>query len=392
MLCLPCFTQIDVLLVNQHTVPVFIDVVNAFAEKHASTVLFTGHIEQGGKPLSKHVKVVKSFSYRRGSSFARLLSWILFSLHYFFYLLKLDKPDKILVVSNPPIAPILTAFVSGIRKIPFYILVFDLYPDALMQAGFVTKTNMLFRFWRKLNHRYFSRAEKVFTLSDSMKDAVLKYMPRRKKVKVIHNWADLSYIRPLDKSKNPFLEKHCLHGKKIILYSGNMGLTHDLESLVDAAELLRSRSNLAFVFIGDGAKKTLLQQMVAVKKLQNVVFLPYQDAVDFPHAMAAADIGVVTLGKGAEGISVPSKTYINLAAGLCLLAIAPESSELSRLIIAHRAGVICEPGDYYGIAKSIHDLTSEDQLLNSYKTNALEASVNFTSENARRYVEETMSA
>lgn len=380
------------LLVNQHTVPVFIDVVNAFAEKHPATILFTGYIEEGGKPVSKNVKVVKSFPYRRATSFARLSSWILFSAHYFFYLLlKWRKPGKILVVSNPPVAPMITGLISRVRNIPFFILIFDLYPDALAQAGFIGEKSLIYRLWEKFNLRTFKKAEKVFTLSDSMRDAVLKYLPDGKSVKVIHNWADLSYIRPVDKAKNPFLERHGLYGKKIVLYSGNMGLTHDLESLVGAAEILRSEDDIAFIFIGDGGKKTLLQNMVSTMKLKNVIFLPYQDSTDFPLAMAAADIGVVTLGKGAEGISVPSKTYINLAAGLCLLAIAPAKSELSRLILAHKAGVICEPGDAAGVAQAISRLLSDEKLLEHYKAGALDASLKFTSENAHQYVLETLS-
>lgn len=377
------------LFVNQHTVPVFTDVVNAFAEEHSPVTLFTGHVETGGKPLSEKVKVVKSFAYRRKNPSSRLLSWLAFSLHYFFYLFRWKRPERILVVTNPPTAPIITALIARIRSIPFYILIFDLYPDALMQAGFVENKNYLFRIWNRINPWVFTKAEKIFTLSESMKEAVLKYMPdQRSNVKVIHNWADVSYIRPIPKSENSFLKKHSLSGKKIILYSGNMGLTHDLESLVGAAEILRSQNDLCFVLIGDGGKKSALQKMVSSRKLDNVLFLPYQDAIDFPRAMASADIGVVTLGRGAEGISVPSKTYINLAAGLCLLAIAPKNSELSRLIETHQAGIICEPGDAMGVAEAIGSLLADETLLKNYKANALKASSHYTSANAMQYVKE----
>lgn len=128
--------------------------------------------------------------------------------------------------------------------------------------------------------------------------------------------------------------------------------------------------------------------MVSTRKLDNVLFFPYQDAIDFPHAMASADIGVVTLGRGAEGISVPSKTYINLAAGLCLLAIAPKTSELSRLIETHQAGIICEPGNAMGVAEAIGSLLTNETLLKNYKANALKASSHYTSANAMLYVKE----
>lgn len=371
--------------------PVFTDVVNAFAEKYPDTTLFSGHIEKGGKSLHGHVRHVKASPYNRKNSFTRSLSWFLFTVHYFVFLCLCRKPDKILVVTNPPTAPLVTALVARIRKIPFYILIFDLYPDALAQAGFVENKSYLFRVWKKVNPWPFSTAEKVFTLSDSMKAAVLQYMPgKAEKIRVIHNWADVSYIHPIPRSENAFLKKYGLFEKKLILYSGNMGLTHDLESLISAAEILASEMNYCFVFIGDGGKRKLLEQMTVSKKLNNVIFLPYQDSAAFPHAMAAADIGVVTLGKGAEGISVPSKTYINMAAGLCLLAIAPATSELSRLVKTHQAGCICEPGDPVAIADTINRILSDDALLENYKRNALQASSHYTSENAVQYVDEVM--
>lgn len=380
-----------ILLVNQHTVPVFIDVVNAFSDKHSETVLFSGHIEKGWTPLSDNVTVIGSIPYDRRNSVTRLSSWMLFSIHYFFYLLLWRKPEKVLVVTNPPITPLLTAMIAKIRGIPFYILIFDLYPDALAQVGFLKSKSLLFRIWENINPWVFKQAEKVFTLSESMKTAVLRYMPHQdKKIKVIHNWANVSYIRPINKTENSFLQKHNLTGKKIIMYSGNMGLTHDLESLVAAADILRSEKNFSFVLIGEGGKKKSLLQVVKDKNLDNVIFLPYQDSRHFPLAIAAADIGVVTLGKGAQGISVPSKTYINLAAGVCLLGIAPGNSELSRLIHTHKAGVICEPGNPYEVAGTIRMLLYNEELLNHYKINALKASSNYTSANAWQYPEEIM--
>lgn len=378
-----------VLLVNQHTVPVFTDIANAFAASGEQTVLMTGHIEEGGNPLSQKIKRIKSVSYKRQTSFSRMFSWVAFSLHYFFYLCRWNKPSKILVVTNPPLAPFVTALFARLRDIPYYVLMYDLYPDALVQAGLVQNNNFIFQRWQKVNPWVLNRAEKIFTLSDSMKAAVSKYMPgKADKIKVIYNWADTAYVRPIPQNENPFIKRYHLQGKKIILYSGNMGLTHDLESLIGAAEILQDMDEVIFLLIGDGGKKKLLESKTLSKNLRNVLFLPYQDAVNFPLAMAAADIGVVTLGVGAEGISVPSKTYINLAAGLCLLVIAPETSELSRLIKEHHAGLICAPGNAGKVAAALRQLLAEESNLFRYKQNALRASEHFTSENAGQYVKE----
>jgi glycosyltransferase involved in cell wall biosynthesis len=103
-------------------------------------------------------------------------------------------------------------------------------------------------------------------------------------------------------------------------------------------------------------------------------------------AMAAADIGIVTLGVGTEGISVPSKTYINLAAGSCILAIAPADSELTRLITEYQAGIVCNPGNPSSLAQAVTELLSDNDLLTRYKENALKASKLFTPQNAKEYI------
>jgi glycosyltransferase involved in cell wall biosynthesis len=379
-----------VLLVNQHTVPIFSDIVHAFYDKGEETTLFTGHVEVGGRSLPERTRLKKSIAYNRKSAVTRFCTWLLFSIHYAIYLSTCRRPDFILVTTNPPVAPFVTAFIAGLRKIPFHIVLYDLYPDALFQAGFVKNRNPISKLWAALNPWLFRRAKKIFTLSLSMKEAASKYTGEEKKIRVIFNWADTSYIHPIPKASNPFRSLHGLNNKFIVLYAGNMGLTHDLESLVNAADILREDEKLAVVLIGDGGKRRKLEEMVREKQPGNVLFLPFQDEKDFPFAMASADVGVVTLGTGGEGISVPSKTYVNLAAGACLLTIAPKSSELNRLIEEHDAGVICEPGNPEQIAIAIRTLMNDDQRLEYHKRKALEAAAQFTPENAIQYVNETL--
>lgn len=167
-----------------------------------------------------------------------------------------------------------------------------------------------------------------------------------------------------------------------------MGYTHDLESLVLTAERLKNFKKIVFLFIGDGAKKDKLEKMVKELQLDNVQFLPYQDSEHFPYAVAAADVGVVTLGTGAEGIAVPSKTYTNMAAGLCLMGIAPKTSELSRLIKKYNAGFCCEPGDISELTQQLNQLIENEEQLTTCKNNARKAAMDFTPDNAYKYVEE----
>jgi glycosyltransferase involved in cell wall biosynthesis len=380
----------QILLVNQHTVPVFTDIVNAFALSGHDVILFTGHLEKGGQPLSSSVKVIKSIRYNRQSAPKRLLTWVCFTIHFFFYLMTAPNIAIVLVVTNPPLAPLITALAQKLKKFKFHVVLYDLYPEAFAQVGMMSPGALLYKWWQRANRSSFNSAQRIFTLSNSMKIAVSNYVSAKDNVRIVPNWADTSYLSPLEKEKNPFVQEHRLTGKFVILYAGNMGLTHDLESLLYAAEVLHDHNDIVFMLIGDGGKKSLLESIKTEKKLNNVIFLPYQNETNFPYAMASADIGIVTLGKGAEGISVPSKTYVNLAVGVCILAIAPADSELARLVTFHNAGIVCNPGDFKGVAKNIQYLAQDQQRLSTYKKNSLNASQSYTRENAKLYVNEVL--
>lgn len=374
-----------ILLVNQHSVPLIVDVANSFAESPHDIRLFTGYVETARIPLSKKVKTINSVTYDRRSKFTRAFSWMIFSAHYFFYLFFCKRPAVIVAVTNPPFTPFITAIVTSIRRIPFDVIVFDLYPDALDQSGISSHESTIYRAWQGGNRWMFRKARKVITLSHSMKQAIAAYV-HPDKVKVIYNWADTEYIHPMDKKANPFIATHQLDGKLVVMYSGNMGYTHDLESLLEAAELLMTDARIAFVLIGDGAKRKKLEEITRRKRISNVLLLPFQKGTDFPLAMAAADIGIVTLGSGGEGISVPSKTYVNMAAGLAIIAISPANSELHRLIQQYGIGYGVPPGQSNILASLIRSLADNPEELLQFKGRSREASSEFTTANAQAYV------
>ena len=376
-----------VLLVNQLTIPVFADVANALAKQGKPVTLFTGKVEESYTALSPGITVVHAVAYRRGSLGSRFITWLLFTFHLMGYVLTKRGITHILVVTNPPLAPIVVSRLARWRKIPYSVLVYDLYPEALSQAGVSSERNWIFKQWQKINPSVFNNAHGLITLSESMKAALAPYVANPERIRIIPNWVETSYIRPVPKNENPFLARHGLHGKLVVLYSGNMGMTHDLESLLEAATILKGRTEICFVLIGEGAKRNKLLAMKESGHLENVLFLPYQSAQDFPFAMAAGDIGVVTLGVGAEGISVPSKTYVNMAAGLCLLTIAPKVSELNRIVETYACGYICEPHHPADIVSFLMTMTTDKEQLQRYRENARKASFHFGSENANQYVD-----
>lgn len=374
------------LLVNQVTGPLFIDIANDFVSSGHKVTLMTGAIEKTATHLSGEVQVISYQKYNKTSFSRRFVSWSLFTIQVFFHLIFKKRYERILFVSNPPFSFFMAPLVRYLKGSPIYILIYDVYPEALVNFGFLREGSVLVKFWQFFNRWSFKSATRIITISQYMKKELSGYVNYQDKVIVIPNWVDSDRIVPVEKSENVFLRRQKLDDKFTVLYSGNLGLTHDLDSIVEAASLLREMEDIHFIIIGEGAKKEKLVQRADELALKNISFLSYQQEAIFPHSIASGDISIVTLAKGAGALSVPSKTYYMMAAGSALVVIAPEQSELTSMIRRYEMGYKIEPGDYQRLSSVIVEMYHNKALIQKYKSNALAAIKKYGPQNAHDYV------
>ena len=179
------------------------------------------------------------------------------------------------------------------------------------------------------------------------------------------------------KELNPFVHRHGLEGKLVVLYSGNLGQAHELETLVEAAERLKDLHELVILFIGEGAKKAKLMAMVEERQLSNVLFLPPVPYEELSYSLTAGDVGVVTLERGVEGLCEPSKLYGYLAAGLAILALVGEKSEVAEIVERHQCGYRLDPGDVDGVVETLRYLATHRGELEKMKRSARECLEHF---------------
>lgn len=373
----------SVLLANQSTGYLMVDIVNAYVRsgKYDSVELFAGEINIRPSVPDSSVHVIKTVKYDKSSTLKRLLTWVGAFVHLLWVVWRRGKHCHLVLVSNPP----LNVFVPLFTRKKFSFIVYDLYPDSLFSQGFVKRNSFLGRWWMTKNKQIFAKADCVFTLSEDMKKAVAQYVAEDK-IKIVYNWAHNEHIRPIDKKENVFLADLKLQDKFIVLYSGNMGMTHDIDVLVDVADRLKENDKIHFLFIGEGAKKAVVEEKVARYGLKNCSVLPYQPLEVLPYSMGAADLAVVTTDAKQSGLSVPSKTYTYLATGAALLCLAEENTELARLTRESRSGRCFVSQDLDGIAGYILQMVSDRRLLQEYKDNSRKASLRYTPENAQKYV------
>ncbi|MCS7079324.1 MAG: glycosyltransferase family 4 protein [Chloracidobacterium sp.] len=273
----------------------------------------------------------------------------------------------VLLVCNAPLLGAVGWLGRLLRRRPYVCVVEDIYPDLAVRFGVIGEHSLIRRLWDAVNARVYAKAAVVVTLGERMRATLAANHARTGRppltIRVIPSWADGDAIRPLPKTDNPFAREHGTHDKLTILYSGNMGLAHDLETVIAAAAMLRDDPRFFFLFIGDGGKRARLVQMATEARLTNVKFLPYQPLERLPLSLTCGDVSVVTMEPAAEGLIIPSKIYGSLAAGQAILGLVGEATEVADIIERHQCGVRVSPGDVTALAAALRRLADDPTTL-----------------------------
>jgi len=217
-----------------------------------------------------------------------------------------------------------------------------------------------------------------------MKSKLESYV-NSEKIEVIYPWSDSRLFRSINKHENAFIIGNNLQGKFIVLYSGNLGFTHQVELIPDLAKII-DRDNIVFVMIGDGDKKKQLQEKIFRWKLDNCILLPWQPFEMLPFSLASADIGIISLGTNTSQVSIPSKTFNLMSAGVPLLCMASDTSELADIVKKFQNGACFDPVDLTVIRDFILMLADNPALREKMSENSRNASLHFSPENARKFV------
>lgn len=357
-------------VLNQSQSEVFQNMVEAVSVDVGRCLLITGNRFEYE---SQSLHTIIGPSYSRGGLTSRAVSWLRFAIFAFWKTRSLNRDVLIVTTTNPPFLALVPLIWSLIRGNRFVILVWDVYPDHLITLGLITRRNPIYKLWELLNRKCIEKCSVLVTISEEMADILrLRYPAASHKTRYIPNFTCTKTIVPCDEKGVRLREELGLLEKRVVLYAGNMGASHALESVVRAAEALKSNRDIHFIFVGDGLKKTSVVQLSKDLELENVSFMPRQSERDFRSLLALGDIGVVAQTSGTSGISLPSKVYTYMAAGLSILAITDLESSLGSLVEKHNIGYTTAE-DPSCVAEAIRRLTLESGLLQEFKENAREA-------------------
>lgn len=244
--------------------------------------------------------------------------------------------DAVLAMTDPPFEGIVAALLALLKGKPYVYNIRDMYPDMAV-GGSIVKPGLMTRVWERLHRWALRRAAKVVVLGEDMRRRVAAKGLDDSKIEIVRDGA---VIPRADATPHP-LDEEVIRAvrsdfKFVFVHAGNLGFYGAWDTLLAAACDLE-KEGIGFVFVGDGAEKKRLESAGA--KLSNVRFLPFFPTDKISSVLAAADVHVVTVRNGLEGVVVPSKIYGILEAGKPILAVTPRE---------------CEPvilGERYGFAR-----------------------------------------
>jgi len=370
-----------VVILNQAVNYLTIGLANAFNKRFEDVSLVTGSIHAQGEELNECIKVLRIPRWVERPAWKKFVSYLTGCLMIYWLLLTKFRRHEIIFVSLPPMAYLLTLILPGRSS----MVIWDVYPDVFKIAG-MSERHPVYRVWAALNRRTFRKAFRLFTIGERMANLLSAYV-LREKILVQPIWSIFQRNEKVEKKQNPFILAHGLQDKFIVQYSGNIGLTHNVELMVVLAELMKEHTHILFQIIGRGPRVPVLQRIVEEKQLPNCQFLPFQTDEMFPYSLSAADIGMVILDEQTSKGSVPSKSYNLMSYGVPSLYVAGDDSELQAYAQKYGHAFCCRESELEKASKFILDMSRDRQKWTDMSIKAERASAFFRRENADRFIE-----
>lgn len=292
-------------------------------------------------------------SFGKSSLASRLLGQVSFILQSTIAACFLRRVDAVLVSTSPPFAHAAGLVVSLIRRAPLTWWVMDLNPDQILASGKASSRSVLVRLLDWLNRQALKRARSIVVLDRFMEQRLRAKGPVAAAMHVLPPWPLADRIHAATPAATArFRQRHGLDGRFVVMYSGNHSPQNPLDTVLKSAIALRDDDRVRFVFVGGGARKQAVDELVR-QGAPNIMSLPYQPLDTLGDVLAAADLHVVTMGDDMVGIVHPCKVYGILAAGRPFVFVGPRSSHVGEILEATSAGWQVSHGDVAGFHGAI---------------------------------------
>jgi glycosyltransferase involved in cell wall biosynthesis len=286
------------------------------------------------------------------------------------------RPD-VVVATSPQFFCAIAGWMVGVLKWrPFVFELRDLWPASIMAVGAMRKS-LLIRLLEKLEMFLYRRADAIVSVTESFRDELVSRGVSRDKIHVVINGVDLERYAP--QARDAVLaEEFGLRDKFVAGYMGTHGMAHALPKVLEAAERLLHRDDIAFFFAGSGAERAKVERIVAERGLRNVRLIPRQPKERMPALWSLCDLSIVPLrDTPVFSTVIPSKIFESMGMGVPILMSLPEG-EATGIVRATGSGVCVPPEDPGAMAAEIVRLAESQNEIICLRKQACAAAPSFS--------------
>jgi hypothetical protein len=314
------------------------------------------------------IEVVRVWSYLAPNAgvFRRSLDFLSYAVSAFFAGLR-ESPDIIVATSPQLLTGVAGAMLAFVKRRPWVFEVRDLWPDSITAVGAMPHGRLI-TLLRWIEGRLYRSARLIVVTSHGLRDAIVGKGVPAKKIVVVHNGANMK--RFLQASVDDLVAARLgLTGKFVVGYVGTHGLAQGLETLIAAADRLKEKADIHFVFVGEGARRAALVEMVRARGMANVTLVGAVPAAVVPSYLAMCNAVAVPLRKSdiSPG-AIPSKIFDAAAMSRPILLSVFGLS--ATLVQDYQAGLVIEPENPEAFAAAVLQLKENPQACEQYALGA----------------------
>lgn len=319
---------------------------------------------------------IKTYITANEGFLRRTLDYLSFMVSAFFFGLFQKRPD-VVVGTSPQFFTVCAAWLLSVFKWrPFVFELRDLWPESIKAVG-ALKEGFWYTTLERVEGFLYRRAALIVCVTHTFRDRLIERGVSEKKITVVLNGVDVDVYRPREKD-SALLQKYELDGKFVAGFLGTLGLAHALDSVLEAAKLLKDRPDIVFLLAGSGASREALLEKARVEKLINVMILPRQDKSAMSALWSVCDVSLITLRDDPLFSTViPSKIFESMGMGLPIVLSLP-MGEAAQIVTDTGSGMVIAPEDPLQLSNALVHLADQSEERHSFKTASAAAAEKFS--------------
>lgn len=268
--------------------------------------------------------------------------------------------DVLSISSTPPFNLLLVKKLKKKRDFKIVYNLQDIFPDSLANTGLSKRGSLLWKIGRKMEDAGYAAADKIVVISEDFKQNIMAKGVPEEKIVMIRNWVDESAVVNVERKDNSLFDTYSLDREKFyVCYSGNVGMTQNMDMLLDVAKSLMDDGRIGFIIVGDGAYKAKVEERIANEGITNVTLIPFQPYEKISEVFSLGDCGLIISKKGVGSNSVPSKTWSVMSASRPVLASFDKGSELDMIVTENNCGICVEANDADAFREAVVKMANE---------------------------------